>query len=57
MHPISASADDTLPEKSFDSISEMIAETLATLSDEDAAWPDVLAPERFVRDLSFTKTF
>ena len=55
MHPISA--DDTLPETSFESISEMIAETLATMSDEDTPWPDVLAPERVVRDLAFTKTF
>ena len=47
MHPISA--DDTLPETSFESISEMIAETLATMSDEDTPWPDVLAPERVVR--------
>lgn len=58
MHPISA--DDTLPETGYPSISEMIAQTLEAMSDghrDDALWPDVLAPERAWRDLTFQKTF
>lgn len=55
MHPICA--DDTLPETGFESISEMISETLATMTDDDIHWPDVLAPERVSRDLTFQKTF
>lgn len=57
LHQPSIGADDTIPEAGFGSISEMIAETLATLSDDDAAWPNVLAPERVARDMGFTKTF
>lgn len=57
LHQPSISADDTIPEAGFGSISEMIAETLATLSDDESAWPNVLAPERIARDMGFTKTF
>lgn len=57
MHPICA--DDTLPETGFESISEMIAETLAMMStsEDESAWPNVLAPDRVARDTGFTKTF
>lgn len=49
-------ADETLPQAGHPSISEMIADALATIS-ADETWPNVLAPERVVRDLAFVKTF
>ena len=53
----SIDADETLPETAYQSISEMIAETLITLSEDETPWPNVLAPERVARDMGFTKTF
>lgn len=54
----SIDADETLPETAYRSISEMIAETLVTMSDDETPWPNVLAPQRGAHDLfGFTKTF
>lgn len=53
----SIDADETIPEMAPLSISEMIADALATLSEDETAWPNVLAPERVARDMGFTKTF
>ena len=50
-------ADETMPETSYASLSEMIAETLAMISEEETDWPNVLAPQRVTRDTVFTKTF
>ena len=54
----SIDADETLPETEYQSISEMIAETLITMSEDETPWPNVLAPQREAHDLfGFTKTF
>ena len=57
LQPSSPDADETIPDLGGLSISEMIAETLAMLNEDEAAWPNVLAPERVARDMGFTKTF
>ena len=57
LHSPSIDADETIPEAGFAAISEMIAETLTTMTEEHTAWPDVLSPQRAPRDTGFTKTF
>jgi hypothetical protein len=60
LFPPSIDADETIPEAGFASISEMIAETLITMSEgqrDETAWPNVLSPKRVARDVAFTKTF